>query len=383
MSRYTNRIIILIAFLIVFTLLYGCATTESKNYDDLIMYSHESPAFLVKYPKSWVKRPTKGDEVLSVGPTFSNKSFPAMNVSVFDIPEAYKLKDLPGETENQLISAMPWGSQFKKSIKDIKLNDGSRAISSTYSWEWTGRPLRFFAFQVGTIKDNKLVSTLAVGTRFPSVLKSLKRYAGSLEFLVMETAGSHPAENVVEAIETHKKDLDKEIIPHVEVKKNAVRKKANKPEFNINMPFSKMTSHDLKKLLISANARKKMESGSPTPGGKVEIQGVLMKKREIQLCEMIEDVEALEKYEPDYNSDLPDTGFVVQNDTDRRVTMKIKGKAGKTLVVSAGESSAVALPEGTYECSFSSNKGGSLKSFSGERSLLKKSRYLFKFYLKD
>lgn len=383
MSRYPNRITLLTAFLIVLGLLSGCATTKSINDDDLAVYINESPAFIVKYPKTWVTRPIQGSEVLSVCQTFSTKRLPAMNVSVSDVPEEYELIDLPEETVNMLKKSMPWASHINKSTTDIKLNDGSRAVASMYSWEWKSKGIPFFAFQVAAMKDHKLVSTFAMDARYDSVLKKLKRYAGSLEFLEAEGADSHSDEKVFETTEIYEKDLDEEIVPHVEEKKNAIKKKTTKPQFNISMPLSKMTSNDLKKLLISENARKKMASGISTPDGKVEVKGVLMKKRAIQLCEIIEDVEALEKYDPDYVSDLPDTGFVVQNDTDRRVTMKIKGNADKTMAVSAGESSAVALPEGTYEYSFSSDKGGSLKAFSGEKTILKKCRYLFKFYLKD
>ncbi len=381
MKRYALSIIILPALL--FSLLSGCAMTNAVKDSGLTAYTHESPAFIVKYPKRWVERPLNGSEVLSVGQTYSVKDLPAMNVSVFDIPDGYQLSDLPGETENNLKRNIPWGAQFEKTIKDIKLDNGARAIACKYSWEWTGRPLRFFAFQVGAIKDNKVVIAFAVGARFPSVLKPLKRYAGSLQFIDPENPESHGVENAVEEEGTYGKDNGQDKNSIAEVKEKTTATKPVEPSLQINMPFSKMTSHDLKKLLISANARKNMASGIPTADGKVEVQGVLMKKRVIQLCEILEDVEALEKYEPEYDSDLPDTGFVVQNNTDRRVTMKIKGSSDKNMAVSAGESSAVALPEGTYEYSFSSDKDGSLKSFSGEKTILNKSRYLFKFYLSD
>jgi len=375
LGRTLERIIILSGILTVFALLSGCAAGLGlTKAETLTVYTHESPAFTVEYPEYWVKKEPKRSEVLSVSPTPARKSLPKMSVLVLNLPKGFNISNLPKLTVRRLKSAMPWATKFNKKSKDIQLNDGSSALRTAYTFGHNSMPLSFYVIQVSAIKDNTLVSLFAIDAKCLGSTKNLERYVDSFQFIEIETAetSSRTEKDVIEAAEQS-----------VSKPEDDLAKSMDEPELDFGLPISKFTADDLAKIRQDVIIRNKPPALPPTPEGKVNVKGILMKKREIQLCEIIEDVEALEKYEPDYVSDLPDTGFVVQNDTDRKLTMEITGSIDKTLTVSAGESSAVALPEGTYKCSFSSDKDWSLKSFSGEKTIFKKCRYLFKFYLKD
>ena len=382
MKELSKMIILLSVVLSVFALLSACAGPGLVNEqeDPLVVYTNESHAFTVKYPNYWVKRPLKTSEVLSVAPTPIRRSLPAISVSVSDFPQGFKMADLPEETAKLLKRAYPWASPFNRKSNDIKLNDGSLALATTYTWENHSGGVRFYGVQVSAVKDQKLVTVFAINAKYRGSLEYLRQYAGSLKFLETGTAGISSAENGVKALE---KDRAQEKIQNAGVKEDTMGKQTSETAFNFTLPLSNMTVNDLKQIELDVRLKNKPPLFAPTPEGHVDIRGVKMRKRAIQLSEILEDVEAIEKYEPENLSDLPHTGFVVQNDTDRIVTMKIKGNADKKIIVPAGDTSAMALPVGTYKYSFSTDKDGSLKNFSGERAVLNKSRYLFKFYLKE
>ena len=87
-------------------------------------------------------------------------------------------------------------------------------------------------------------------------------------------------------------------------------------------------------------------------------------------------------YEPENMSNLPDTGFMVQNDTDRIVIMKISWDIEKTLVTSVGNLGVAALPVGTCNYSFFTLEDGALENLSGKRVVERKYRYFYRLYVR-
>jgi len=73
----------------------------------------------------------------------------------------------------------------------------------------------------------------------------------------------------------------------------------------------------------------------------------------IKAQEMIQDMEAIELDEPDHPSDLPETGIVVNNKTDRTLIVKMRRKQERTLSIPPGGSSAMALAPGLYHYNIS------------------------------
>ncbi len=76
-------------------------------------------------------------------------------------------------TLRHLKDTMPWASPFNRKSTDLKLNDGSLALATTYTWEYHSGGGRFYAVQVSAIKDNKLVTIFAINAK----------YGGSLDYL--------------------------------------------------------------------------------------------------------------------------------------------------------------------------------------------------------
>ena len=68
----------------------------------------------------------------------------------------------------------------------------------------------------------------------------------------------------------------------------------------------------------------------------------------IKVNEMIQDMEAIELDQPDHSSDLPDTGIVVTNRTERTLLVKMRRKKEDTISIPPGESGSMALTPGTY-----------------------------------
>jgi hypothetical protein len=203
MKECSKRIILLSIMSSIFALLSACygLGLVKEGEDPLTVYTHESPAFTVKYPNYWVKRPPKTPEVLSVAPTPMRRSLPAISVSVLDLPEGLKMKDLSKETLKHLKNTMPWASPFNRRSKDIELNDGSLALATTYTWEYHSGGIRFYAVQVSAMKGDKLVTIFAINAKYSGSLDYLREYAGSLEFIETGTAGISSAENEVKVLE--------------------------------------------------------------------------------------------------------------------------------------------------------------------------------------
>jgi hypothetical protein len=249
----------------------------------------------------------------------------------------------------------------------IALNDGSKALKTNYSWGWYARKyIPFYATQVSTIKDNKLVTAFAMGSPFSCPLQSLQVYAGSLRFLPPGTAVAARAEEM--------KDVE-----------TVTGRRAPESTNVIGLPFSGISADDLDEIETAAvEAQERLAAEALTREGNVKKKWSLFNRKvNIQISEVIEDVEAIEIYEPENNSSLPDTGFVVQNETDRIVIMKISGEIERTLVTSAGNLGVEALPVGSYNYSFFTLEDGELEDLSGKRVVRKKCRYFYRLYVKE
>jgi hypothetical protein len=68
----------------------------------------------------------------------------------------------------------------------------------------------------------------------------------------------------------------------------------------------------------------------------------------IKAHEMIQDMEAIELDQPDHPSDLPETGILVNNKTDRTLLVKMRRKKEQVMSIPPGGSSWMALSPGTY-----------------------------------
>ena len=362
MNQVAKWTIPLSVIFLLSALLTACAPTLP-----LTAYVHSEPPFMVKYPKAWVDLPLKPDEVLSVARGLTGKKrLPALSVSVTHVPKGFDLECIPDETVRRIKEIMvkinPKTERYRiVSTQFTTLNNGARALEATYSWGWRGPVwIPFFASQVSTIKDNKLIIAFAVGTPFFGPLHDLKRFARSLTLDTMKISmASHNA------------------------KKGAGEKDSHASDIITDPSFLGMTSDDVGDFeTVAIDAQKKLEAEILDSNGEVKKKWSLFKKttNRIVISEMIEDVETLEMYEPESASGFPDTGFIIQNDADRAVVMKIEGKINKTLVVSPGNLSIEALPVGKYSYSFYTAEDGLLESLSGKRTVRHKLRYLFKLY---
>jgi hypothetical protein len=68
----------------------------------------------------------------------------------------------------------------------------------------------------------------------------------------------------------------------------------------------------------------------------------------VKAHEMIEDMEAVELYEPERASELPETGVLVNNKTDTTIQVKMRGKKEQIISIPPGESGSMALLPGRY-----------------------------------
>ncbi len=68
----------------------------------------------------------------------------------------------------------------------------------------------------------------------------------------------------------------------------------------------------------------------------------------LKVNEMIHDMEAIELDQPDHASDLPDSGIVVNNNTERTLLVKVRRKKEKIMSIAPGGSGTMALAPGTY-----------------------------------
>jgi len=368
MNGYYKRLSLPAAILSVLVLISSCAPARK-----LTVYTNASPPpFIVKHPETWVNLPHAPNEVLSVARgTSGRKRLPAMSVTVSPVAEGFKLETIPEITLARLravwVGINPKSERFRiKESRMITLNDGSRALKTNYTWGWYARKyIPFYATQVSTIKDNKLVTAFATGSPFFCPLQSLHGYTDSLRFSPPGTAVAARAEEM--------KDI-----------KTVTEKRAPESTNLIGLPFSSMSADDLGEIETAVvEAQEKLVAETLTRDGNVKTKWSLFgKKINIQLSEASEDVEAIEMYEPENNSSLPDTGFVVQNDTDRIVIMKISGDIEKSLVTSAGNLGAEALPVGNYSYSFFTPEDGALEHLSGKRVVKRKYRYYYRLYAK-
>ncbi len=68
----------------------------------------------------------------------------------------------------------------------------------------------------------------------------------------------------------------------------------------------------------------------------------------LKVNEMIQDMEAIELDQPDHPSDLPETGIVINNKTDRTLLVTLRRKEEKILSIDPGGSGSMELEPGTY-----------------------------------
>ena len=68
----------------------------------------------------------------------------------------------------------------------------------------------------------------------------------------------------------------------------------------------------------------------------------------LKVNEMIQDMESIDLDQPDHPSDLPETGIVVNNKTDRTLLVKLRRKEEKVLSIAPGGSGSMELEPGTY-----------------------------------
>jgi hypothetical protein len=68
----------------------------------------------------------------------------------------------------------------------------------------------------------------------------------------------------------------------------------------------------------------------------------------LKINEMIQDMEALDLDDPDHTSDLPETGIAVNNQTERTLLVKMRGKKEQIMSIAPGGSASMALEPGNY-----------------------------------
>lgn len=77
----------------------------------------------------------------------------------------------------------------------------------------------------------------------------------------------------------------------------------------------------------------------------------------IKVHEMLQDMEAIEFDQPDHPSDLPETGIVVNNKTERTILVKMRRNKEQVMSVPPGGSSSMALSPGTYHYRICEDEG--------------------------
>ncbi len=114
----------------------------------------------------------------------------------------------------------------------------------------------------------------------------------------------------------------------------------------------------------------------------------------IQLHETIEDTEFEGMYGVESTKDLPETGIVVENNTEKDITITLEGKTTKTLFVLFGSTLSIPLDTGTYKYTVSAEedkqtspqsnafsnvfkKGISVKVLTGKKIIREKCRTTF------
>jgi len=68
----------------------------------------------------------------------------------------------------------------------------------------------------------------------------------------------------------------------------------------------------------------------------------------IKVHEMIQDMEAIEMYESERASELPETGVLANNKTDTTIQVMMRGKKEQAISIPPGESRSMALHPGRY-----------------------------------
>jgi hypothetical protein len=68
----------------------------------------------------------------------------------------------------------------------------------------------------------------------------------------------------------------------------------------------------------------------------------------LKVNEMIQDMEAIDLDEPDHPSDFPESGIVVNNQTERTLLVKVRRKKEQIMSVGPGGTGSMALEPGIY-----------------------------------
>ena len=68
----------------------------------------------------------------------------------------------------------------------------------------------------------------------------------------------------------------------------------------------------------------------------------------LKVNEMIQDMEAIELDDPEHTSDFPENGIVVNNQTERTLLVKMRGKKEQIISVTPGGTGSMALEPGMY-----------------------------------
>lgn len=68
----------------------------------------------------------------------------------------------------------------------------------------------------------------------------------------------------------------------------------------------------------------------------------------LKVNEMIQDMEAIELDQPDHPSDFPESGIVVNNQTERTLLVKVRRKKEQIMSVGPGGTGSMALEPGIY-----------------------------------
>lgn len=319
-----------------------------------------SPSFSVDYLSEWNQQKLDPGEVLHV----QALRFPKMTVSVGDVPaEGFDLEKGAEMQVNSLRSDIFDAEQFRIHSKNIRsLANGEKILEAEIHWKYNF--LRMESMQMLAIKDGKIVNLLITKANsggyeadsHPSTAV-MKQMIGSFEFkqpdkeLALATAET--ADSGTVKISVSDKPAANEKKEHIDVF-------ANTKSFSRDLKVEEAT------IRLREAAKEKNTIG------------------ELFLSDMMEDTENLEIYEPESVTDMPDTGVVLTNNTDRKIKVSLTGNISKYLALLPGETSSVSLTPGAYKywigADYDSTPPDSVKVenfLTGERKILDKIRYNF------
>jgi len=110
----------------------------------------------------------------------------------------------------------------------------------------------------------------------------------------------------------------------------------------------------------------------------------------VKAHEMIQDMEAIEMYEPERASELPETGILVNNKTDTTIQVMMRGKKEQIILIPPGGSGSMALRPGRYHYKIGpapAAKGEKSKAIyidlKGRKTIVEKILYVYDIFTKQ